>query len=181
MTQYYKGDENEQKMYLSINAICQIISNSLTECFDGIYESVPMGQFIYDNKLVPLTNAIKRDVFASAFSEIFDAWQTAGTFESYLLVFRKIFGENVDVEFTVPDPGKLQIEIDISSSGTELSPWVAREIVDNSYVFHNVVDDVGDQIVFQTQLGVQSQSELEKILFTMVPNGIWTEISLIIS
>jgi hypothetical protein len=175
---FFKGDEQELKMYNSMLGIMQGIGLGLNEYYLGAYEAVPMGEFIYDEERVPLTNAIKREIFIQCFKQIFEAWTFCGTFESYLLVFRKIFGEESSIEFTVPGPGRLQI--DIETFGAAINPIVVREISGGSYTIYNLVDDVGDNICAQTTLGIETQYELEKILFSMVPNGIYTEISLTI-
>jgi hypothetical protein len=144
--------------------------------FEKAYASFPLGDILINTKRAPLTNAIKQDIFREAFKEIFEAFISGGTFESYLTVFRRIFGESVSVEFVVPDPGKL--EINIESDGVLLSDFVARYIEDNAYVFDEIVDDEEDNIVFQTVKGFETQYELEQMLFEMVPGGIYTQISL---
>lgn len=176
--QYFKGDEKELQVYGVTDALFDSISLSLNAAFEGIYESEPLGGFLYDNELVPLTNAIKRDVFVRAFQQIFESWQFAGTFEAYILVFKKIFGEAVEIVFTVPDPGKLNI--DITTTGVELNHFVARSIVNNAYVFEDVIDQDGDNICFQNVLGLETEDELLKVLFILVPSGIYTEVSLTI-
>jgi hypothetical protein len=176
--QYFKGDVTELKVYNSASTIFDNISRSLNECFDGIYNAVTLGQFLFDEQRMPLTNAIKREVFITCFKQIFEAWSFCGTFESYILVFKKIFGEDATIEFTVPAAGKLQINIDVE--GVQTSNFQSRDIVDDDYVFSNIVDDVGDKILFRTPLGIASQFELETILFSMVPSGIFTEVSLTI-
>lgn len=178
MTEFFKGDALELKMYNSGLPSMQAIGLSLDDFWNGCYEMVPMGEFLWDEKRVPLTNAIKREVFINSFKQIFEAWSFCGTFESYILVFKKIFGEDAVVEFTVPGPGKLQINIE--SSGVQLNQFIARTIVDNAYVYDFVVDDVGDNICFATVLGLETEDELNKVLFTMVPAGIYTEVSLTI-
>jgi hypothetical protein len=175
---YFKGDETEVKMYSAGLPILESIGLELDQYFDGVYGSVPLGEFIYDQNLFPLTNAIRRQVFVSAFKELLSSWSFCGTFESYISVFKKIFGDEVEIEFTVPGPGELVI--DIATAGFDSSPFVARTIENNAYVFDNVVDDEGDNIAFAVVKGIETQSELEKILFTMVPNGIFTTVSLTI-
>lgn len=176
--QVFKGDATELKMTASASPVLSNISVSLSEYFDKLYSTVPLGELVYDQMRFPLTNAIKRDIFIGAFAELLQSWSFCGTFESYILVFKKIFGEDVDIDFTVPAPGKLQI--DITSAGVQNFDFIARSIVDDAYVYDNVVDDVGDQIVFAAVQGLETESELEKVLFTMVPNGIYTEVSLTI-
>jgi hypothetical protein len=73
-------------------------------------------------------------------------------------------------------PGKLNI--DITASGVQISDFISREIVNNEYVFDEVIDDEGDNIVFQGVKGFETQYELEQMLFEMVPAGIYTEITL---
>jgi hypothetical protein len=133
---------------------------------------------IFESKRSPLANAISQDIFRLAFTEIFQAFLAVGTFEAYLTVFRKIFGDDVLVTFTVPAAGKLTIEIE--AVGVDLSDFVSRFIVDNLYYFDNIVDEDGNQIQFQTLVGFQTQYELEQMLFEMVPAGIYTEITLVL-
>ena len=164
MPQFFKnGDAEELKYYNSAAPISDQLSAEKDQFNQDAYACFVLGELIYDNDLSPLANAIPREIFRESFQSIFDAFLTAGSFESYLSVFRKIFGDDVEVTFGVPAPGKLTI--DIVAAGVQLSPFVARYIESNTYVFHNVVDDEGDQIVFQTIKGFESQYELEKMLF----------------
>lgn len=174
--QYFKGDATEIKYAEAFRPIVEQIDLQKKTFFDEAYEAAPLGDILYDTNRAPLSNAIPREIFRDAFKEIFDSFLAAGTFENYLTVFRKIFGDTVVVEFTVPASGRLQIAIE--AAGVELSKFIARHIEDNEYVFDYVVDDVGDNIVFQTIKGFQTQYELEQMLFEMVPDGVFTEISL---
>lgn len=178
MRQFFKGDEQEQKFFESGDNIVSQLSAGKSEFFAGAYTTAALGDLLYDTARAPLSNAIPRDIFRTSFSVIFDAFLVAGSFESYLTVFRNIFGNDVDVEFTVPDPGKLNI--DITAAGSELNDFVARVIEAGNLVLHEVVDEEGDNIAFQTIKGFESQYELEKMLFEMVPGGIYTQISLTI-
>lgn len=174
--QYFKGDETEQKIDQAADGLLSVLSAAKDDFYTGAYECAPLGDMIYDSGRSPLSNAIAKVIFRESFKEIFEAFVKVGTFEAYLTVFRKIFGEDVTVEFTLPAAGKLQINIE--ASVVELSDFVARSIVDNEYVFDEVIDDVDDNIAFQTVKGFTSQYELEQMLFEMVPAGIYTEISL---
>ncbi len=178
MTKFFKGDALEIQMYESANPIVTTVENYINEFYEDVYGSVPMGEFLYDEERVPLTNAIKRDVFIRSFKQIFEAWQFSGSFQSYMTVFEKIFGEDVEVEFTVPAAGKL--EIDITATGIQEIQFQARVIEDNAFVYYDMIDDEGDFIVFTTVLGFETQQELETMLFTMVPAGIFTTVTLTI-
>ncbi len=176
MPDFFKGDAQENKFYESAKPMSDALSQQKTLFFDEAYACFILGELLYDTERAPLANAIPRTIFRTSFSTIFDAFLVAGSFESYLTVFRNIFGDDVDVVFTVPDPGKLNI--DITATGVEETLFVARSIDDDAYVFDEIIDDEDDNIVFQTVKGFQSQYELEQMLFEMVPTGIYTEITL---
>lgn len=176
--QYYKGDETELKVDGAAAPILNDIDLQLDEMLEGCDESGPLGDVIFDTGRSPLSNAIPKEIFRVAFKEIFDAFIGVGTFEAYITVFTKIFGEDVEIEFTVPAPGKLGIAI--TAAGVELTDFIARYIENNQYVYDEIVDEEGDNIVFQSIQGFQSQYELEQMLFEMVPGGVFTTISLTI-
>lgn len=176
--QRFKGDALEEKMIASGIGAFEGVDLEKDTFYQDAYESMPLGDIIYLDNRSPLANAIPQDIFRQSFNEIFTSFQSAGTFESYILVFKKIFGDTVGIDFTVPAPGKLVI--DIEADGIELSNFVARYIEDNAYVYEEVIDEEGDNIAFQTIKGFQSQYELEQMLFEMVPAGIFTEINLTI-
>lgn len=176
MPQFYKGDATELKYYNSVQPISDTLSAQKDLFLSDAYGCFVLGELLYDNDFAPLAKAIPRDVFRETFETVFDNFLVAGTFESYMEIFRKVFGDDVDVEFTVPGAG--QLTIDVESSGLQLSPWVARRIVSNAYVYDNVVDDLGNQIVFQSVKGFETQEELEQLLFELVPDGIYTQITL---
>lgn len=183
MTQYFKGDAEELK-YLAIWRAAQSVQSvDLDTFFEEAFNCLPLGEVLFDTKRAPLTNAINRDIFVTAFAEIIEAFVNAGSAEAYLTVFRKIFGEDVSVQFTVPNPGHLVIDIETPGGidSVEESIFVAREIDDGQYVFYEVITQDGlDTIVFSTVKGFTSQYELERMLFEMVPEGIYTEINLTI-
>lgn len=174
--QYFKGDIVERKFADAGGDLLDVLALQKAALYDGAYSAQPLGDALYESERAPLTRAISQEVFRLAFTEIFDAFIAVGTFEAYLTVFSKIFGDDVVVEFTVPSSGKLLI--DIEASGVELTDFVARYIEDNVYAFDEVIDDEGDNIAFQTVLDFVNQYELEQMLFEMVPNGIYTEITL---
>jgi hypothetical protein len=178
--QHYKGDDLELKFEAAIQPILDVLSMQKDLFFDGAYDCGPLGDLLHEDDRSPLANAIKLEIFRTSFNTIYNAFTVSGSFESYLVVFRKIFGDTVDVTFTVPAPGKLNI--DIVADELEEAFFVERHIVSNHYFFDNVVwyDTVpdGGNIVFQSVKGFKTQYELEQMLFEMVPAGIFTEITL---
>jgi hypothetical protein len=174
--QYFKGDETELKIDAVVEPILSDIEVQLDDFLEGADEAAPLGEVLWDTGRAPLSNAISREIFRLAFRQIFDAFVQVGTFEAYITVFKKIFGDDVVIAFTVPAPGKLGISI--TAEGVELTDFIARYILDNQYVYDEIIDDEGDNIVFQSIKGFTSQYELEQMLFEMVPGGIFTTISL---
>lgn len=175
--QNFKGDADELKFKAGAADAFDTIDLLKDTFFDECFECFKLGEVIWDSGRSPLSNAIERAIFRESFPEIFDAFVAGGTFEAYLTVFAKIFGEDASVEFTVPAPGKL--EINIEADGVELSEFIARYISSNAYVLDTIItQDAVDTIVFQTIKGFQSEYELEQMLFEMVPGGIFTTITL---
>jgi len=168
--QYFKGDQVEVKFFQAFNNAMNDIALGKDQLFEDCYNAYPLGDAIHNTQSAPLTNAISRNVFREAFSELFQAFIEVGTAEAYLTVFRKIFGESVVVDFTIVDPAVLNI--DIVASAVELSDFISRQIINEEYVFSEIVDGEGDNIAFQGVKGLTSQQELESMLFEMVPQGI---------
>ena len=177
--QYFKGDELELKIIACCDDLLTSLNTNINEFYSDAYNCKKMAELIYDNDLMPLTNAIRRDIFLNCFIELFEAWSYCGSFESYLTVFTKIFGTGTTIEFTVPGPGKLEIEIEATGFDEHLS--IARHIEDDNYIYNYIITQASDNIIFRMLTGIQTQYDCEKLLFTMVPNGIYTEINLIIS
>lgn len=212
MVQLFKGDALELKMAEVGLAPANSIALSLDLFFQGAYSSRPLGEFLYDQNRIPLVNAIKREIFIQSFRELLDAFAYAGTLESYISLFKKIFGEDVQIEFTMQGPsgglaeyafiddegdfivdgdgdvlyfgepfaaGRLNIDIQ-TAADTEFNATI-KEIFNEQYFESQFVDSDGDNLVFSSLLGIETESELRAIVFVLVPNGIYTEISLIIS
>jgi hypothetical protein len=176
--QRYKAtDDIELKYYNGASPLFDILSGERDDFFDAAYACFVLGEVLWDSNRSPLSTAIARDLFRTSFEGIFDSFVQVGTFESYISVFEKIFGTDVDVQFTVPAPGKL--EIDITATGVELTNFAARIIESEAYVLYDMITQDGvDEIVFQSIIGFTSQYELELMLFEMVPAGVWTTITL---
>ena len=178
MQNYKPTDLKELKFENSAEPILSIISADLDLFSAGAFLTAPLGDLLVESSRAPLTKAISQTVFRSAFKEIFDAFVKVGTFEAYITVFKKIFGDDVDLTFVVPAPGKLQITIEAQSSS--IYDALARYVSNNTWLYDEIVDENGDNIAFQVLKGFQTQYELEQMLFEMVPGGIFTQISLTI-
>lgn len=176
--QKFKNDATENNFYAAGSLAIGSQIDLKNQFFADAFTVFPLGAMLWDSARAPLARAIERNIFREAFASIFDAFVSGGSFESYLTVFRTIFGNDVSVQFTVPAAGKLEIEI--IAAGVELSDFLSRYIEDNQYFFDEVIDYEDDIIAFQGVKGFKSQYEVEQMLFEMVPAGIFTTISLTI-
>jgi hypothetical protein len=181
MSQKFKNDAIELKYVNSGLPIFQQLSMALDDFLAGAYNAGPLGDILHNINRSPLANAISLDIFRTSFNTIYNVFRSSGTFESYLTVFRDIFGSDVGVTFTVPAAGKL--DIDIVAQNLLEDDFVARHISFETYLFDNVVwwdgtTSDGGNILFQSVKGFKTQYELEQMLFEMVPIGIFTTITL---
>ncbi len=186
--QKFKNDSIENKYIDAGTPIFDQLSMAKDDFFDDCYNAAPLGDLLHEGDRSPLSTAIQLEIFRNCFNTVYENFRVAGTFESYLVVFQKIFGESVQVEFnadnlTTPDspPGPGKLQINIIADELELFDFVARHINDNEYLFDKVVyydDDGQDNIIFQTVKGFHTQYELEQMLFEMVPAGVFTDINL---
>lgn len=182
--QYFNGDADEIKVVNATNLLFANQQQALDGMFQGVYNSKPMAEFLYDNQLVALSQVINREVFIETINEIFEAWSFAGSFESYLTVLKKIFGESSVIEFSYPTYTEYPeiiisgaIHIDITSSAQEVAYFVARQKTEAGYEYFNVVDEEGNKIIFYTLLTTDGQLDVTKIIRTIVPAGIGVTIS----
>lgn len=174
--QHFKGDANEVKTYNSARPAFDEIGMQKDFFFDGAFECFALGDIIWQSGRSPLANAIQLSVFRESFFAIFESFQFAGTFESYLTVFRAVFGNDVVVVFTVPAPGKLDIHI--TATGLQINKLLGRRVDGSGYVFETIVDRDGNHPVGRSFKGLESEYELNQMLFEMVPGGVYTLITL---
>jgi len=172
------NDLIEPKVRDALIGFSDLRDSELDEFFEGAYECYVLGDVLYLTGH-PMSGVIQQDVFRMSFPSIHQLFTRPGTFEFYLEVFRAVWGEDVVVEFDVPDPGKLLINID--SLALILFDALAREIIDNAYVFHEIMTDAGDNLAFQGSQGIKTQEEAEALVNEFRPAGIWTETTLTIS
>lgn len=180
MTQAFKpNDALEAKVTLALSSGFDVVGSELTEFYDNAYSCQQLGATLWDADADPMAGPVSRESFLLCFQAIHLLFTRPGTFEFYLGVFRAIWGEDVDVEFVVPAPGKLEIDIEALAVSEDL--FMARSIVDNAYVYDEVVDDNGDNIVFQVPTGIQTQQEVDALMKELYPAGLWVETTLTIS
>lgn len=171
-------DQTEIKVRDAVLPTLNLIGGQLDLFFQDFENAQPLGGVLWDTQRAPLTPALPRDVFMASFAAIFNLFTRPGTFEYYLQVFRKIWGIDVAIEFIVPGPGKLQINI--HAAVTDVVLFVARRLDGLDYVFDEVITQSGDNIVFQILKGLKTQSEVDALMKELKPHGIYIETTLTI-
>ena len=162
---YFKGEDLEIKLDGSISQVFTKLRSDLTSWFNKAYETAGLGAIIYDNGLVPITVALARDIFIKNYGEILKNWQYAGTFESYLYVFMKIFGPQTSIEFERLAEGALKINI--TTSQTSLYKWLTK-LAGDYITTHD-----GDYINLRALTGIGDFYEVQGVLESLVPAGIY--------
>lgn len=180
MTQKFKlNDELEARVASVFDPILTSLGLERVNFYEGAFTAQPLGEVLLNLKRDPMVGVISDEVYVEAFSAIHELFTRPGTFEFYLQLFRKIWGDNVDVEFTVPDPGVLEINIEAVEAISYR--FIARRIVDNAYVYEPVIDDEGDNIVFQGTIGLKTQDEVDLLMKEISPANIFTTATLVVS
>ena len=179
MQAFKETDEIEKKVRDILLPLLTVTSNEKTEMYNGAYTAYPLGDVLYDLMRSPLARNMSKESFRTSFFAIHELFTRPGTFEFYMDVFRAVFGDDVDVEFTVPAPGKLLINVEALDIVNDL--FMARSIVDNQYVQDEVIDEVGDNIVFQGTQGLKTQREVEALIYELYPAGLWVQTTLVIT
>lgn len=177
---FKENDPVETKMRDCFLPALQLIDLDLDEFKEGAFEAWPLGQVLYNLNASPLADQVNEETFVQAFYAIHGYFKRPGTFEFYLEICRVIWGEDVSVEFVVPSPGRLQINIE-AAEVVEVNALV-RAVVNNAYVYDELVDTLDeDNILFQIVQGPKTQSEVDALFFELSPAGIFVEVSLTIT
>ena len=140
--------------------------------FEDAFINYNLGDVIFSLKNGPLSEALPLNVFRQSFFELYNFFTMPGTFEFYLDLCRIIWGEDVEVEFTVPDNGVLLINI--AGLSFEQTFFQAREIVDDTYVYSFMTTQDGDFIMFQTTRGLKTQQEVDTLFKELSVAGVYT-------
>jgi len=175
---FKESDETEKKFFRVMQNQLALLNAQRGLTFGLAYDCFLLGDVLHNLKNAPLTKSVKKEVFREVFNIIFNNLLSAGNPEAYLSTFRQIFGASVVVEFTIVDPG--HIEILIETDSLDISDWEADELTGQTYAFFDIVDNDDDEIVFIGIEGFETPREVEIFLFEVTPYGIFTEVTLTI-
>lgn len=168
MPEYFKGDETERKIVACGNSLFQVLEGELRLFLQNAYKSEGLGRVIYDMGFSPLVNILSRDVFAESMNALLENFRAAGTFESYIAVFKTIFGADTSVVFEVLGKAHLRINITAKRAGTRLWGTLDKKLVK---------DKTGKVFVFQRTVKSGDYYEARKLLTILTPGGIYLEVT----
>lgn len=177
LQRFKENDVTEAKFIAVAMPILELLGEDRNQFFTEAFTCFLLGDVLYELDRDPMAGVITQEIFRESFPAIHQLFSRPGTFEFYLTVFRSIWGSEVEVEFIVPSPGVLQINIEaIDIAGFTL---LLREIQDDQYVYSELIDHEGDLIMVQDKVGTKSQAEIEALMNELSPYGIFVETSLI--
>lgn len=178
--QFFKETDDDEKKFYQITApTMDILEAQHNAFFDEAYYCHLLGEVLYDTGAATFWAAMSRDIFKTSFFALFESFIEGGSLESYMTVFRAIFGNDVDVEFSVPNPGHLVINI--RALDITLEPITTRRIVNNSYQYDDLLDSDGEPIMAQVTKGIKTQQDMDILMPELTPAGIFVETTLLIS
>lgn len=177
MTQLFKlNDELEQKVFDTFSFSTMLTGLEMTIFYQNANEAYPLGDALYILNRDPMAGVLLPETFRESFPEIHSQFTRPGVFEFYLNVLRKIWGETANIEFVIPAPGKLNINIEALT--LELLTFTARKIENNTYIFEDIETQAGETLVFQGTQGIKDQREANALVREIAPQGIFTQINL---
>lgn len=178
MTQYFKGDTTEKKMAAVFDGIDSVISESKDDFFENFQTSKPFILSLYDINAVPFTSLVPRDIYYDFIYELLERYPVTGTFDFYLAILLRIFGDRASIFFTVSSPGKLDIEV-VGSSDIE------SELLFSEFNFDTFSSETGELITHAGDVmtavgfpGISTQYQLNQIISQIIPAGISPTITL---
>lgn len=179
MQAFKENDTKEVRVRDVALPTLELLGSVRDEMYAGAYECFKLGDVFINLNCAPLANAIPAEAFRKSFFAIFEYFTRPGTFEFYMTVFKAIFGDDVAVEFIVPEEGHLQINIEALT--VQLDFALARRIVSNAYVYDEIMTGAGDNLMFQGTTGLKTQSEIDALMAELVPAGVFSETTLTLS
>lgn len=175
--QRFKENDEEEKRYIeALLPIFDEIGDGLDSFYNGAFEAYDLGDILYELDRDPMSGVITQEIFRASFPAIHELFTQPGPFEFYLTVFRAIWGEDVEIVFTIPQPGVLLINAEVLD--VETYDLIAREVVNNVYEYSELVDHDGDKILVRGMKGIKTQSEINALMNEITPDGIYVQTTL---
>lgn len=176
MTQNFKGDALELKMRGCGDPLFDITNAALDDFYANGFECTPFILMLYDEGRMPFSDRIPRDAFVGFVLEALKRFPFTGIFETYIFVLKSVFGPDTEIDFDVPNPGELHIDV-AAVANTEFQ-FIGREFIDGEYFYFDMIDGDGALLQFRGVPGISTEYELNLLFSEIIPIGISPTISL---
>ncbi len=174
---FKETDATEALMSSVLMPTLELLGADRDTFFNECFESYLFGDVLYDLDRDPLVDVITQLVYRSSFPAIHDLFTAPGTFEFYISVFERIFPDDLDIQFEIPDPGKLTITI--TALTLQSFNLMARSIVDDVYVYDTLVtSDLNEPIMGHGPAGIKTQAEMDGLITEISAYGVYTTVVL---
>ena len=109
----------------------------LWQLFDDLLVSKQFAEHVYINSLSDLAAFFSKEFFINNFGSVLYCLQSAGTYESYILLIKSALGEDSKIEFESNKSGSLTIKIKMPTELKKIGAFnsgkmKALEIADNA-------------------------------------------------
>ena len=166
---FINGDAEENKFFNVFNRVVSSTMSDIEEYYNQAYGSKELGNTLYELQKVPVYKILEKSLFLKAYSKILEGETYIGTIEGYLTILRAIFGDNAIIKLTIVNP--LHLKFDITAEVQQFYLWV-----DNNN--NELVDENGDNIVFEEILAVLSNRQFLELLKQTTNAGTFVEFTL---
>ena len=171
--QNFNGDNLEMKFCGAFDAVFDDIKSALTQFIEECYGAKALGYTLYDSGAAVLDGVVARDVFADYYDDIFRQFPYGGTFESYLFILKRIFGEQAEISFEILASAALRINI--KSDKNAFFKWVESILSETA-----ISDENGNVIHFRWALGDMDYYKVWSVLNIFKNPGVYLEFNIIL-
>ena len=166
---FIEGDAEENKFFTVFSEVVNSTMSDIEQYYNQAYGSKELGNALYELQRVPIYRVLEKSLFLKAYSKILQGEAYIGTIEGYLTILRAIFGDNATINLTIVAP--LHLKFDITAEVQQFYLWV-----DN---YNNeIVDENGDNIVFEEIVALLSSRQLLELLKQTTNAGTFVEFTL---
>lgn len=173
--QNFKGDSDELKMQSVVTPLLSVTDLGLDDFYERGFDANPFILMLRDEGRIPFSIKLKEEFFPAFFSEALKNFPFVGNFESYLLILKAVFGEQTEIIFEVPAPGKLTILVNFSQSEFDL---IGRIFNGVSYDLYQVISDQDEIVICNGLTGIETVEELYLLFSEITPEGIFLTLAL---
>jgi hypothetical protein len=174
--QYFKGDATEMKFDEAGKPAMDVCGVALSQYYNQAYDAETFLLMLYDEGRMPFGSKIPRDAFVSFIRQAIPNFPRTGTFQMLIFLIKEIFGEVTEVLFTVPAPGRLQIEIN-AAAVIEFNA-IHHKVINGIEEVGNIVDADGNLLTFVGISGIDTEYDFNQVFSEIFPAGIVPEITL---